>query len=491
MNNGDTPLHQAAYNGHVETAEFLLSKGAAVDAKRIDGDTPLHLAAWNGHVEAAEFLLSKGAAVDATKNNGNTPLHMATCNGHVKAAELLLSKGATVDANANDGKTPLHMATYNGHVKAAELLLSKGAAVDAKNDNGKTPLHAASLNGQVAAAELLLSKGAAVDAKSKDGKTPLDLAREEGKTKMVQFLRNPPAKKASAEDGKTPADLSSKGKAEMKPLPTAADKTSQAGKKAQQTPVFEFSSPRRQTSKEEAAPHAAGSGAAAVKHQREASKEEAKKPSAGDGKAPVADKASEEVKKVERDRAPCATHGGGTTIVRDTSVVEIPTGEGTPVAMFSARFDGGPTEQKMRRVHKILVDNSYNALMVEVDAGESFGVLTARYLGQLKADKGLMIAVCTHHYGEMTSSEFCSFYELKFAVTHGIKVLPLRVEDTYPPQPPCGNNHLDKHRDALGFIDMKIGPDVLYVDCRTMSEMDIACAIATRLRKLRDERQVP
>ena len=171
--------------------------------------------------------------------------------------------------------------------------------------------------------------------------------------------------------------------------------------------------------------------------------------------------------------------------------VEIPTGEGTPVAMFSARFDGGPIEQKMRRVHKILVDNSYNALMVEVDAGESFGVLTARYLGQLKADKGLMIAVCTHHYGEMTSSEFCSFYELKFAVTHGIKVLPLRVEDTYPPQPPCGNNHLDKHRDAQGFIDMKIGPDVLYVDCRTMSEMDIACAIATRLRKLRDERQVP
>ena len=207
----------------------------------------------------------------------------------------------------------------------------------------------------------------------------------------------------------------------------------------------------------------------------------------------------------------------GTTIVPDTSVllsvatccrqkmqrsvatpcgnaqleaVEIPTGEGTPVAMFSARFDGGPIEQKMRRAHKILVDNSYSALMVQVDAGESFGVLTARYLGQLKADKGLMIAVCTHHYGEMTNSKYCSFYELKFAVTHGITVLPLRVEDTYPPQPPCGKDHMDKHCDALGFIDMTIGPDVLYVDCRTMSDMDIACAIATRLRKLRDERQV-
>ena len=438
---------------------------------------------------------------------GSTPLRWAVFNGHVEAAEFLLSKGAALDAKNDVGSTPLHLAAYNGHAKAAEFLLSKGAAVDAKNDKGDMVLHLAAWNGHVEAAEFLLSKGAAVDAKNNDGKTPLDFARERGKTEMVQFLLNTSAKKASAKDGKTPPDLSSKGKAEMKPLPTAADKTSEAGKKAQQTPVFEFSSPR-QTSKEEAAPHAAGSGAAAVKHQREASKEEAKKPSAEDGKAPVhrADKASEEVKKtgkttaapaegnqddpeVERDRAPCATHGGGTTIVPDTSAVEIPMGEGTPVAMFSLRFDGGPTEQKMRRVHKILVDNSYNALMVQVNGGESFGVLTARYLNKLKVGKGLMIAVCTHHYGEMTSSKFCSYYELKFAVTNGIAVLPLRVEETYPPQPPCGKDHLDKECDAQGFIGMTFGDDVLYVDCRTMSEMDIAHAIATRLHQLRDERQ--
>ena len=171
--------------------------------------------------------------------------------------------------------------------------------------------------------------------------------------------------------------------------------------------------------------------------------------------------------------------------------MEIPTGEGTPVAMFSARFDGGPIEKKMRRVHQILVDNSYSALMVGVGAGESFGDFTVEYLSRLKADEGLMIAVCTHHYGEMTSSKFCSYYELKFAVTHGITVLPLRVEDTYPPRPACGKDHLhDKRGLAKGYIDMKIGPDVLHVDCRTMSEMDIARAIATRLRKLRDERQI-
>eukprot|EP00434_Breviolum_minutum_P041333 symbB.v1.2.036770.t1/scaffold5267.1/size29158/1 len=36
----------------------------------------------------------------------------------------------------------------------------------------------------------------------------------------------------------TPPDLSSKGQAEKEPLPTAADKPSEAGKKAEQTPVF-------------------------------------------------------------------------------------------------------------------------------------------------------------------------------------------------------------------------------------------------------------
>ena len=34
------PLHNAARNGHVAAAEFLLSKGAAVDAKDNDGPGP-------------------------------------------------------------------------------------------------------------------------------------------------------------------------------------------------------------------------------------------------------------------------------------------------------------------------------------------------------------------------------------------------------------------------------------------------------------------
>ena len=151
------------------------------------------------------------------------------------------------------------------------------------------------------------------------------------------------------------------------------------------------------------------------------------------------------------------------------------------MAMFSARFDGGEVEHKIRRVHQTLREDGYNALMVKVKEGDSFGDPTARYLGQLRRERGMMIAVCTKNYAEKTNSKLCSFYELQFAVAHGIRVLPLRMEDTYPPEPPWGKNHPDEHGDALGYIDMAIRPDILYLDCRKKSEVDIASAIAARL----------
>ncbi len=143
-------------------------------------------------------------------------------------------------------------------------------------------------------------------------------------------------------------------------------------------------------------------------------------------------------------------------------------------------------EHKIRRVHKILVENSYDVLMVEARAGENFGDLTARYLGRLKNERGVMIAVCTRNYGEMTASKYSTFEELRFAMTHGISVLPLKMEGEYPPRPPCGGDHLDKDRRAHGFIDMVFNPLVVYIDAWEMSEVGIAMEIATRLRGLRN-----
>ena len=50
-----TPLHLAARYGHKEIVEYLVEKGADVNAKDKEGWTPLHFAAQEGHTEIVEW----------------------------------------------------------------------------------------------------------------------------------------------------------------------------------------------------------------------------------------------------------------------------------------------------------------------------------------------------------------------------------------------------------------------------------------------------
>lgn len=184
---GDSALLLAAYGRRQDIVALRLRKGAqrnifeaaAVgDKERVawwlqtephllnsyshDGWTPLHLAAFFGHQEAAQLLLSRGASLEArSKSNfasANTPLHAAAANGSTEVVGLLLAAGADVNAVDGAGYTPLHIAAHAGNTTLVELLLSRGADVGAKKGD-ETPLALAAKQGHDATAALLRQRG--------------------------------------------------------------------------------------------------------------------------------------------------------------------------------------------------------------------------------------------------------------------------------------------------------------------------------------------
>jgi ankyrin repeat protein len=92
----------------------LLDRGADVKAKDEWGQTPLHRASIENHIETAKLLIEAGADVKAKDKWGATPLHWASVKNSIELAVLLIEKGADVGAKDNDGWTPLYVAHSDG-----------------------------------------------------------------------------------------------------------------------------------------------------------------------------------------------------------------------------------------------------------------------------------------------------------------------------------------------------------------------------------------
>ena len=94
-NSNNTPLHLAAWNGHVSVVKYYIDK-LYCDPNIIRGQyirTPLHCANINGHIEMIKYIVLDNTIADpmATDDYKNTPLHLAAENGHFSVLKYYLS----------------------------------------------------------------------------------------------------------------------------------------------------------------------------------------------------------------------------------------------------------------------------------------------------------------------------------------------------------------------------------------------------------------
>ena len=91
---GKTAFHLAIENKDLEMTKFLLEdEKVDVNAKSLQGQTGLHLACYHGNLSTVQYLIDKGAIVDAKDKFGVQPIHYASAYGFIPVLNLILTKG--------------------------------------------------------------------------------------------------------------------------------------------------------------------------------------------------------------------------------------------------------------------------------------------------------------------------------------------------------------------------------------------------------------
>ncbi|WP_317982509.1 ankyrin repeat domain-containing protein [Paenibacillus glycanilyticus] len=166
---GHPSIVMAARRGNIEEIQYVLARGADINALTHTGVSALWSAAYNNLKEVVQFLL--GAGIDL-KAHGGTALQTAAFSGNIDIVKILIGAGADINYQRFDGHpdltySPLHNAAY-GQILVAHYLLEAGADPRLKNHYGERAVHVARANNKEIAD--LISKYEPADLHNYDAK---------------------------------------------------------------------------------------------------------------------------------------------------------------------------------------------------------------------------------------------------------------------------------------------------------------------------------